>query len=647
MTVCQRFCRSARFLTAIALSGLAVSQTKSDVLEVPADYPTIQSAINAAQGGDEIVVAPGTYTQALNLRGKAIVLRSANGPDVTFLNGTGLGMSVITCTSGESLLTYVNGFTIRNGAGAANWATCAGRGRAGGGALVQDGGLTIANCIFRDNGPAANSGGAIFAHNAQIEIVGCTFLRNGADAGYGGAVNACGAGSAAFQDCTFEDNGPAGHGGALLIATPFTILDCVFRRNESGFGGGANLSAGPGEVGRIENCTFEDGTAAHGGGLHAFAGEGSVIEVVHCTAAGNSASHGGGFLIDASEGAAIQLRDCAARGNTANFGAGFNLSAHEQSHVTLTGFESTDNTAAFGAGIMGHSSEGSSIELTNGIVTGNSAEPVADTGINSSECYVDDGGLTQWGGGADVRVYYDGTARLTNCLFADNTGPNGGNVHLGTCGGGAIDFANNTVVGSDSSGVHIRIAGGSSAGGIAGAVRVANSIIYGNADSQQVRVQFINAQNDPNAEASVAYSDVEGGFVGTGNIDADPRFVSAATGNYRLASGSPAIDAAANDRIPSGIVIDLSGAPRFVDDPATNDTGLGAPPLADLGAYEFQAACPADLDNDGRIGLQDLAILLAHFGSIDSPAADGDLDGDADVDLQDLSTMLASFGGGC
>lgn len=639
--------RLPHYIVASVFALALVPVVPGETILVPTDYPTIQAAINAAVNGDEIIVAPGTYTQALDLLGKQISLRSSNGPSVTFLNGTGVARSIITCISGETLLTLVSGFTVQNGAGTPNWATCAGRGPAGGGALVQNSGLTIDNCVFRDNGFDVVAGGAVFARNAQVEIVGCTFLRNGAEAGYGGAVESCGSGSFAMEGCTFEDNGPTSHGGALLVSTPFTILNCVFRRNEGGHGGGANLNAGPGDGGRIENCRFEDGTAAHGGGLNAFAGEGANIDVVSCTAEGNFASHGGGFLVHASEGATVHMQDCEAHGNTANFGAGFNVQAHELSQIKITRFETTGNTAAFGAGLMGSAAQGAGVEFTGGVLTGNTAEPVTDTGINSSECYVDNGGLTQWGGGADVRVYYDGFARITNCLFADNAGPNAGNAHLGTCGGGTIDFVNNTVVGSSSSGVHVRVAGGGSAGGLAGAVRIANSIVYDNTGPQQVRVQFINAHNDPNAEASVAYSDVQGGFAGTGNIDADPRFVAAATGDYRLAAGSPAIDAAANDRVPSGVVTDLAGSPRFADDPETNDTGLGTPPLADLGAYEFQASCAEDLDGDGQIGLQDLAILLAHFGSTGSPPADGDLDGDTDVDLQDLATMLAVFGTGC
>lgn len=59
-------------------------------------------------------------------------------------------------------------------------------------------------------------------------------------------------------------------------------------------------------------------------------------------------------------------------------------------------------------------------------------------------------------------------------------------------------------------------------------------------------------------------------------------------------------------------------------------------------------SCPGDLDGSGDIGLQDLAILLSHFGTPSGAGAgDGDLDGDGDVDLQDLANLLSIFGGGC
>lgn len=58
--------------------------------------------------------------------------------------------------------------------------------------------------------------------------------------------------------------------------------------------------------------------------------------------------------------------------------------------------------------------------------------------------------------------------------------------------------------------------------------------------------------------------------------------------------------------------------------------------------------CEGDLDNDGVIGLQDMAYLLANFGVVGGvDPDDGDFDNDDDVDLQDLATLLAHFGTEC
>lgn len=54
--------------------------------------------------------------------------------------------------------------------------------------------------------------------------------------------------------------------------------------------------------------------------------------------------------------------------------------------------------------------------------------------------------------------------------------------------------------------------------------------------------------------------------------------------------------------------------------------------------------CPADIDGDREVGLQDLTLLLSNFGQF---ATTGDLDGDGDVDLQDLANLLSAFGSAC
>ena len=58
--------------------------------------------------------------------------------------------------------------------------------------------------------------------------------------------------------------------------------------------------------------------------------------------------------------------------------------------------------------------------------------------------------------------------------------------------------------------------------------------------------------------------------------------------------------------------------------------------------------CPGDLDADGAVDLQDLATVLANFGTPSGAKySDGDLDGDGDVDLQDLASLLSVCGLQC
>lgn len=111
---------------------------------------------------------------------------------------------------------------------------------------------------------------------------------------------------------------------------------------------------------------------------------------------------------------------------------------------------------------------------------------------------------------------------------------------------------------------------------------------------------------------------------------------------FRPLAGSPLIDAGDNTLVPAGILTDLAGNDRFIDDPLTPDTGIGDPPIVDLGAYEFDPALlQPDLDGDGWVTIRDLAILLSGFGQ---NRKDADVNGDGRVNLEDLAALLAWFG---
>lgn len=60
---------------------------------------------------------------------------------------------------------------------------------------------------------------------------------------------------------------------------------------------------------------------------------------------------------------------------------------------------------------------------------------------------------------------------------------------------------------------------------------------------------------------------------------------------------------------------DFVGAARFVDDPATADTGIGSTPIVDAGAYEYQASVPCVADLAEPFGILDLSDITAFVSS--------------------------------
>ena len=85
----------------------------------------------------------------------------------------------------------------------------------------------------------------------------------------------------------------------------------------------------------------------------------------------------------------------------------------------------------------------------------------------------------------------------------------------------------------------------------------------------------------------VAYSNVQGGWPGVMNIDANPLFANQSAGDFRLLPGSPCIDSGDDSAVPPGVVVDLNGNSRFVDGDENSVINV------DMGAIEFQGPLAA------------------------------------------------------
>lgn len=103
------------------LSALSVGLAQAEFRRVPSQYSQIQLAIDYADPGDVILVAPGTYSGPgninLDFHGKELVCRSEGGAAVTIIDaqqesGYRNGFQL---SSGETRASVIQGFTIING----------------------------------------------------------------------------------------------------------------------------------------------------------------------------------------------------------------------------------------------------------------------------------------------------------------------------------------------------------------------------------------------------------------------------------------------------------------------------------------------------------------------------------------------------
>jgi len=251
---------------------------------------SIQAAIDDANDGDEIEVAPGTYNEAINFNGKAVRLYSIGGPNFTTIDANGIedAYHVVQCVNGEQTDTILEGFTITGGN--ANGAEID---RFGGGMHCDSSSPTVTNCVFSGNTADCSSGGMHNYNFSNPKVTNCTFINNTANESGGGMVNVISS-SPIVNNCLFSGNTANYSGGGILNVDGGSqmVTNCTFINNTANYFGGGMSNHGCSPT--VTNCIFINNTANRdGGGMYNF---GCGPTVTNCVFINNTANRDGGGI---------------------------------------------------------------------------------------------------------------------------------------------------------------------------------------------------------------------------------------------------------------------------------------------------------------------------------------------------------------
>lgn len=539
------------FSLAIALLISGAPGVHAEDHLVPAEFATIQEAIDFASDGDSVIVSPGTYVENLDFGGKAITVVSSDGPDVTTIDGGASG-SVVTFQNGEGASSVIEGFTITNG-------------------LADDGGgiycvgsfPTILNNTISNNEVTT-------VYGAGIE-----FYPGAAFAGDPGVVQ----GNSIFQNV----------GGAVYCVNYYTVPAFIGNTvEEHQLGGGIRiLTSGTTNVVVTDNTITNNDAPALGGGL---AISGGVQTVDNNTLQDNTAGFAGGgaWLAPAGSGSSVSLTNSTISGNfTAGYGGG----------VYLSGY---------------YGDPGVPLTIANCTISGNENAGVF--------------------GGGGVCTFY-GSVAVTNSLVVNNSSTaSGGGVYCYSFDATEPAILNSTLSGNSGT-------SGSGAAFVSYSATVTNSILWGNVGDQ------VSHSYGP----GYIYADhniIEGGppVTGTGNLDADPLFVTGSGGDFflsQIAAGqgadSPAVDAGdpASTLIP--------GTTRTDNVPDSGVIDMGFHRLLPTPTYYR-----GDVDGDDTLNALVDAIFLLAFGFQGGPTPpcldEADVDGDGNNNALVDTIYLLAFG---
>ncbi len=335
--------------------------------DAPANFTSIQPAINYASKGDLIEVRPGTYYEAINFIGKAVRLYSRDGSAVTTIDANG-AYHAVQCVSGEDANTVLEGFTITGGNADGNWPH-----NYGGGMYNQLSSPMVTNCIFTGN--SANiHGGGMYNVESSPTVINCAFYDNIAADGVG-MCNLDNS-SPTLTNCIFSNNTADTEGGGMYnwhYSSP-TLTNCIFSNNTAEWWGGGMYNSDNSNP-MVTNCSLIGNTAdMAGGGMY---NESSSPTVTNCAFSDNSVGFGigdGGGMYN-RDSSNPTVANCIFWKNVAMWGGG--ICNYINSSPTLTNCTFSNNICSNGGGGI-FNSDNSSPTVTNCILWGNAVFQIMD-----------------------------------------------------------------------------------------------------------------------------------------------------------------------------------------------------------------------------------------------------------------------------
>lgn len=394
--------RMLRSFAALAAFAVAAPATFASTINVPADFPTIQAAINAAVDGDTINVAVGVYKEHIDLGIKNLVIQGQGDRNFanTYIDGSvGLG-SCVKIAGGQNLSTVIQGFGIKFGSG-----TLVSGKRYGGGIYIsgassptirenrigfnganlsfQGAGIFIdegCNPLIQDNLITNNftsqkgAGGGLFsAGNPTIDLN--RFAENGAPNGAGGGayllkMTTGFTNNTVSQNFAFYGGGVQVHKGSPTVSGNWFERNTVLSAPNNGEGAGIGITGK--STAFVVGNEFELNTAHNGGGIYMYDASASIVlNLVHDNQANLGIGYGGGVSFGKAAGS-FELNQVYA--NAANHGGGVSTRAGTTTALITNLIDNNVAAGSHGQGGGLFSVESSAAGLANTIANNTAAD---------------------------------------------------------------------------------------------------------------------------------------------------------------------------------------------------------------------------------------------------------------------------------